>query len=223
MTKSLREAAQQALEALAGYRREVALLTGGLDKQPCDAEIALRAALEQAEKAETERDALRAELREATAATNDPAVNNLRTLPESIRMLRAQRDELLEALESVLCDPEGKCCIDGSDADRAVVDKALAALRAALGQECYVVTGNEFHGAPPEPYANWGDAIAAMLDRGVIRGLRISALEQQQDPELSAALGWPGGISDPTLDRETLLQQVARLVERAHGIGEEAT
>lgn len=181
MTKSLREAAQQALEALAGYRREVALLTDVLDKQPCDAEIALRAALDQeyedwsrvealeaalrehmaeihrlraaleqgkyllsverdataaelrrlhaeieewrakaaawiaspeaaqrlegyrelaqmAERAETESDALRAELREATEATDDCAVNNLRTLPESIRMLRAERDELLEAL-----------------------------------------------------------------------------------------------------------------------------
>ena len=32
-----------------------------------------------------------------------------------------------------------------------------------------------------------------------------------QDPELSAALGWPGGISDPVLDRKTLLQQVAAL------------
>lgn len=178
----LREAAQQALDALAGYRREMDLVRGEsyMHGQPCDAEIALRA---------------------------------------------------------------------------------------ALGQEYYVVTGNEFHGAPPEPYANWGDAIAAMLDRGVIRGLRISALAQQaepvqepvawmcpddperetafhwqaghcencgkkriplytalvqdQDPELSAALGWPGGISDPVLDRETLLQQVARLVERAHGIEEE--
>lgn len=48
-----------------------------------------------------------------------------------------------------------------------------------------------------------------------------AALVQDQDPELSAALGWPGGISDPVLDRETLLQQVTRLVERAHGIGEE--
>ena len=32
-----------------------------------------------------------------------------------------------------------------------------------------------------------------------------------QDPELSAALGWPGGISDPVLDRKTLLQMVAAL------------
>ena len=40
------------------------------------------------------RDALRAELREATEAMDDPAVNNLRTLPEAIRMLRAERDAL---------------------------------------------------------------------------------------------------------------------------------
>ena len=32
-----------------------------------------------------------------------------------------------------------------------------------------------------------------------------------QDPELSAALGWPGGSSDPVLDRKTLLQMVAAL------------
>ena len=32
-----------------------------------------------------------------------------------------------------------------------------------------------------------------------------------QDPELSAALGWPGGISDPVLDRKVLLQMVVAL------------
>lgn len=32
-----------------------------------------------------------------------------------------------------------------------------------------------------------------------------------QDPELSAALGWPGGISDPVLDRKVLLQMAAAL------------
>jgi hypothetical protein len=40
---NLREAAQQALEALRGYRRELGC------EQPCDAEQALRAALEQPE------------------------------------------------------------------------------------------------------------------------------------------------------------------------------
>ena len=34
---------------------------------------------------------------------------------------------------------------------------------------------------------------------------------QATDPELSAALGWPGGISDPALDRTRLLQMVAAL------------
>jgi len=54
------------------------------------------------------------------------------------------------------------------------------------------------------------------------KGLRIcdeaipalrAALAQPnpQDPELSAALGWPGGISEPVLDRKTLLQMVAAL------------
>lgn len=44
---TLRQAAQQALEALKGYRREL-----GCD-QPCDAEQALRAALEQPEQSIT--------------------------------------------------------------------------------------------------------------------------------------------------------------------------
>lgn len=34
----------------------------------------------------------------------------------------------IEQLKSVLCDPSGKCCIAGSDEDRAIVDNALSAL-----------------------------------------------------------------------------------------------
>jgi len=34
----------------------------------------------------------------------------------------------IEQLKSVLCDPEGKCCIAGSDEDRAIIDRALQAL-----------------------------------------------------------------------------------------------
>jgi hypothetical protein len=34
----------------------------------------------------------------------------------------------LEKLQSVLCDPAGKCCIRGSDEDRKIVDDALAQL-----------------------------------------------------------------------------------------------
>lgn len=39
----------------------------------------------------------------------------------------------------------------------------------------------------------------------------LKALPEPQDAELSAALGWPGGISDPVLDRKVLLQKVAAL------------
>lgn len=37
----------------------------------------------------------------------------------------------VEALRSVLCDPEGRCCIAGSDEDRRIVTEALNDLEAA--------------------------------------------------------------------------------------------
>ncbi len=37
-------------------------------------------------------------------------------------------ERLVGVIQSVLCDPEGKACFDGSDADRAVIDEALANL-----------------------------------------------------------------------------------------------
>ena len=44
---------------------------------------------------------------------------------------------------------------------------------------------------------------------------KLCYLEQQatpqQDPELSAALGYPGGISDPVLNRVELLRMVAEM------------
>lgn len=35
----------------------------------------------------------------------------------------------IERLKAVLCDPHGKCCISGSDADRKVIDDALDDLK----------------------------------------------------------------------------------------------
>jgi hypothetical protein len=40
----------------------------------------------------------------------------------------------IEQLESVLCAPDGKCCIAGSDSDRAIVDEALADLKVTIAQ-----------------------------------------------------------------------------------------
>ena len=37
----------------------------------------------------------------------------------------------------------------------------------------------------------------------------MSSRTTKEDAELSAALGWPGGISDPILDRAALLRLVA--------------
>ena len=39
-------------------------------------------------------------------------------------------DKAIKALESVLCDPDGNCCIRGSKDDRIIVDEALADLKA---------------------------------------------------------------------------------------------
>ena len=41
----------------------------------------------------------------------------------------------IETLISVLCDPEGKCCISGSDDDRRLIDSALAELAQAAQAE----------------------------------------------------------------------------------------
>jgi hypothetical protein len=48
-----------------------------------------------------------------------------------IAELEADRDKLRKALESmamVLCNPDGECCIDCCDADKAVIDLAMTAL-----------------------------------------------------------------------------------------------
>jgi len=42
----------------------------------------------------------------------------------------------IDQLKAVLCDPNGKCCIDGSDEDRAIIDRALQAL--AQGRKPWV-------------------------------------------------------------------------------------
>ena len=45
-------------------------------------------------------------------------------------MNQTTTEKIAEALRSVLCGPDGKCCIDGSDDDRSIVDEALAQLEA---------------------------------------------------------------------------------------------
>ena len=46
-----------------------------------------------------------------------------------------------------------------------------------------------------------------------ITALRAALAEPEEDPELSAALGWAAGISEPALDRKALLRRVAELAQ----------
>jgi len=39
----------------------------------------------------------------------------------------------------------------------------------------------------------------------------MSSRTSEEDAELSAALGWPGGISEPLLDRAALLRMISAL------------
>ena len=43
--------------------------------------------------------------------------------------------------------------------------------------------------------------------------LRSALAAPEEDPELSAALGWVGGISEPVLDRKALLRRVAEIAQ----------
>ena len=66
----------------------------------------------------------------------------------------------IEALTSVLCDPEGKCCISGSDDDRRLIDSALAEL-AKAAQPAPVLW------VSPEQFANFMDADEAPFGKYV--------------------------------------------------------
>jgi hypothetical protein len=44
-----------------------------------------------------------------------------------------------------------------------------------------------------------------------IEDLKAALASPEEDPELSAALGWVGGISEPVLDRKALLRRVAEI------------
>ena len=46
-----------------------------------------------------------------------------------------------------------------------------------------------------------------------IEVLKDALAVPEEDPELSAALGWVGGISEPVLDRKALLRRVAEIAQ----------
>ena len=84
----------------------------------------------------------------------------------------------LEQLKSVLCDPEGKCCITGSDEDRAIVDRALQAL----------AQPEQKHLAKVEPCVVCGEGKAKLL---VVRSCDTCHSEYAGQAEMKVALGKP--------------------------------
>lgn len=68
--------------------------------------------------------------------------------PEQLKALRTAED----MLTTVLCDPEGTCCISGSVADLRIVDSALAILR-------HLATQPQAHPAPVAWMRDGGDDI----------------------------------------------------------------
>ena len=111
----------------------------------------------------------------------------------------------LEKLEAVLCDPEGKCCIGGSDADRQIVNESLAAIRAEL-------TGAQpVQPAPQvvqEPVA-W--MLKGVEDRPFLN--HAAAVSQQEyyrgggiDTEIITLIAAPQAVQEPMADIPEALQ-----------------
>jgi len=79
----------------------------------------------------------------------------------------------IDHLKSVLCDPTGKCCIQGSDEDREIVDRALQALAEQPAQQ-------------QEPVAYAKDLIEGLYENGdpvsVDAAELLEQLTAQQEP-----------------------------------------
>ena len=60
----------------------------------------------------------------------------------------------IETLVSVLCDPEGKCCISGSDDDRRLIDSALAELTQAAQEDSVLEDAARYRFIRDAPYSD---------------------------------------------------------------------
>lgn len=91
----------------------------------------------------------------------------------------------IEQLQSVLCDPEGKCCITGSDEDRAIIDRALK----ALAQPDPLAGGSKgMHGQVTEILDRL-DVFVGDLGKAIYRELRtalaqsVQSVQPEQEPK----------------------------------------
>ena len=104
----------------------------------------------------------------------------------------------IEQLKSVLCNHDGKCCIAGSEEDRAIVDRALQALaqpeQEPVQFKCTVIDDAHPNGIP---------------------------LEQWAKPQQRTWVGLTDDeLSDIWFKQSTDWMEFARAIEAAHGIGD---
>lgn len=127
----------------------------------------------------------------------------------------------LEQLKSIFCDPKGKCCIAGSNEDRAIVDRALAALAQpqqepvarVLSQREMAEAAKRYTSPPSQrkPLKDEQATKAALWDLAVSKGLVTVHSEQLAPGIWSAHLSVASWIEghDKACDIST---------EAAHGI-----
>ena len=105
--------------------------------------------------------------------------------PEQFKALRTAEDNLT----AVLCDPEGKCCIIGHDADRRIIDDALDIIRTLAAEPAPELTVEQFDAAwtsflSDEQYAEIRKVLSAHQIRTMFNGFAraVLAAAQEQKP-----------------------------------------
>ena len=104
----------------------------------------------------------------------------------------------IETLISVLCDPEGKCCISGSDDDRRLIDSALAELAQA---------------AP----AQAGEPVAVVVPCYTPSGKRVALYSAKQDLPIGTKLYAAPQPSPTTHPADSVQEDAARESEYRRG------
>ena len=127
----------------------------------------------------------------------------------------------IEALTSVLCDPEGKCCISGSDDDRRLIDSALAELAQAAQQAPAGVTlRSMIEGMSVSVDVSTGDHDAGHRYFGTVTEVMecqgdkhgVTLLVQDAEPNFTAT---PTAPSTPSSTAQQASAHVLHLVQDA--------
>ena len=98
----------------------------------------------------------------------------------TLKEYKAIMEGAMDALNAVLCAPDGKCCISGSDGDRKAVDEALEKLSIAggnlapelirvieLAEDAFETCGVNRHG---QEYHDWDKIKNALSEIRKLKG-----------------------------------------------------